>query len=318
MIKSTHLRLLLVALTIGVALPHSITAQAKKLKIVFSVPNMAFPWAAFTVRVARDVGTKLDIDVLAQDGQSNSPKQSSDLRNAVNQGVDGILLAPTDVTALVPAVNDVISANIPIVTVDRYVSGTEKPVPQFGVDNVAGGAKLAKYVIDHFPEGAKIVFLTGEPGSSPAIDRAKGVRDTFKDAGDKYKIVADQTANFARAKGLTVTQNIVTSLGTPPDAIIASNDDMALGALEALDQVGIPKGKVMVLGFDAIPDALVKVRDGELAATVEQLPAEQVGNAMTAMVAYLRDKKPIEGKKLDPVLITKENLNQAERYSELK
>ena len=132
------------------------------------------------------------------------------------------------------------------------------------------------------------------------------------------KIVADQTANFARAKGLTVTQNILTSLGTPPDAIIASNDDMALGALEALDQVGIPKGKVMVLGFDAIPDALVKVRDGELAATVEQLPAEQVGNAMTAMVAYLRDKKPIEGKKLDPVLITKENLNQAERYSELK
>ena len=70
---------------------------------------------------------------------------------------------------------------------------------------------------------------------------------------------------------------------------------MALGALEALDQVGIPKGKVMVLGFDAIPDSLVKVRDGELAATVEQLPAEQVGNAMTAMVAYLRDKKPIEG-----------------------
>ncbi len=99
MIKSTHLRLLLVALTIGVALPHSVTAQAKKLKIVFSVPNMAFPWAAFTVRVARDLATKLDIDVLPQDGQSNSPKQSSDLRNAVNQGVDGVLLAPTDVTA---------------------------------------------------------------------------------------------------------------------------------------------------------------------------------------------------------------------------
>ncbi|MGA8476432.1 MAG: hypothetical protein WB696_00580, partial [Chthoniobacterales bacterium] len=94
MIKSTHLRLLLVALSIGVALPHSVTAQAKKLKIVFSVPNMAFPWAAFTVRVARDLATKLDIDVLPQDGQSNSPKQSSDLRNAVNQGVDGVLLAP--------------------------------------------------------------------------------------------------------------------------------------------------------------------------------------------------------------------------------
>ena len=89
-----------------------------------------------------------------------------------------------DVNALVPAVNEVIEANIPIVTVDRYVSGTNKPVPQFGVDDVVGGAKLARYVIDHFPNGAKIVFLTGEPGSSPAIDRAKGVRDTFKAAGE--------------------------------------------------------------------------------------------------------------------------------------
>jgi inositol transport system substrate-binding protein len=318
MIKSMYLRLLFVAITMGVAAPHSGYAQEKKLRIVFSVPNMAFPWAAFSTRVAREQAKKLDVDLLEQDGQSNSPKQSSDLRNVVNQGVDGILLAPTDVNALVPAVNEVIEANIPIVTVDRYVTGTNKPVPQFGVDNVAGGAKLAKYVIDHFPNGAKIVFLTGEPGSSPAIDRAKGVRDTFKAAGDNYKIVADQTANFARAQGLTVTQNILTSLGPPPDAIIASNDDMALGALEALNQVGIPKGKVMVLGFDAIPEALAKVRDGEMAATVEQLPAEQVGNAMTAMVAYLRDKKQIEGNKLDPILIIKDNLNQAERYNEVK
>src|SRR5260370_3891123 len=100
MIKSTHLRLLLVALTIGVALPHSVTAQAKKLKIVFSVPNMAFPWAAFTVRVARDLATKLDIDVLPQDGQSNSPKQSSDFRMAANQAVDLYTPAPPEVPPL--------------------------------------------------------------------------------------------------------------------------------------------------------------------------------------------------------------------------
>jgi inositol transport system substrate-binding protein len=90
----------------------------------------------------------------------------------------------------------VIAANIPIVTVDRYVSGTEERVPQFGVDNVAGGAKLAKYVIDHFPEGAKIIFLTGEPGSSPAIDRAKGVRDTFKAAGEVAIISINFTQSF--------------------------------------------------------------------------------------------------------------------------
>lgn len=279
---------------------------------------MAFPWAAFTAKVAQEEGKKLNVDVLLQDAQGSSATQSSNLRNAINQGVDGIVLAPTDVHALVPAVNDVISAHIPIVTIDRYVTGTAQPVPHFGADNVAGGVEQAKYVVDHFPNGAKIILLTGEPGSSPAIDRAAGVHETLKAAGDKYRIVAEQTANFARAQGFTVTQNILTALGTPPEAIIASNDDMALGAVGALAQSGIPKGKVMVVGFDALPDALAKIRDGDLAATVEQLPAEQVETSMKAVVDYIRDKTPLESKKLKPILITKDNLNQAERFNELK
>ena len=279
---------------------------------------MAFPWAAFTAKVAQEEGKKLNVDVLLQDAQGSSATQSSNLRNAINQGVDGIVLAPTDVHALVPAVNDVIKARIPIVTIDRYVTGTTQPVAHFGADNVAGGVEQAKYVVDHFPNGAKFILLTGEPGSSPAIDRAAGVHETLKAAGDKYRIVAEQTANFARAQGFTVTQNILTALGTPPDAIIASNDDMALGAVGALAQSEIPKGKVLVVGFDALPDALVKVRDGDLAATVEQLPAEQVETSMKAVVDYLRDKTPLESKKLKPILITKANLNQAERFNELR
>jgi inositol transport system substrate-binding protein len=212
----------------------------------------------------------------------------------------------------------VIAAKIPIVTIDRYVTGTSQPVPHFGADNVAGGVEQAKYVVDHFPEGARIILLSGEPGSSPAIDRATGVHETLKQAGEKYKIVADQTANFARAQGFTVTQNILTSLGNPPDAIIAANDDMALGAAGALAQAGIPKGKVMVVGFDALPEGLAKVRDGDLAATVEQLPAEQVETSMKALVDFIRDKTPLASQKLKPVLITKDNLSQAERYSEVK
>jgi inositol transport system substrate-binding protein len=305
-------------MALSLLLPHPGHAETKKLKVVFSPPNMAFPWAAFTAKVAQEEGKKLNVDVLLQDAQGSSATQSSNLRNAINQGVDGIVLAPTDVHALVPAVNDVISAHIPIVTIDRYVTGTTQPVPHFGADNVAGGVEQAKYVVDHFPDGAKIILLTGEPGSSPAIDRATGVHETLKAAGDKYRIVAEQTANFARAQGFTVTQNILTALGTPPDAIIASNDDMALGAVGALAQSGIPKGKVMVVGFDALPDALAKIRDGDLAATVEQLPAEQVETSMKAVVDYVRDKTPLESKTLKPILITKDNLNQAERINEVR
>ena len=100
---------------------------------------MAFPWGAFTAKVAQQEGKKLNVDVLLQDGQGSSSTQSSNLRNAVNQGVDGIVLTPTDVHALVPAVNDVIKAHIPIVTMDRDVTGTIQPVPHVGADNVAGG-----------------------------------------------------------------------------------------------------------------------------------------------------------------------------------
>jgi inositol transport system substrate-binding protein len=311
-------RRLFVVTATGLAFAGLTSAKAKDLQIVFSPPNMAFPWTAFTAKVAQEEGKKLGVVILVQDGQGSSSTQSSNLRNAINQGVDGVVLTPNDVAALVPAVNDVIDANIPLVTVDRYIENAKKPVPHFGVDNVLGGAKMAKLAIDKFPDGFKAILLTGEPGASPAIDRAKGIKEAVKAAGDKYKIVAEQTANWSRATGLSVTQNILTSLGTPPDVIFASNDDMALGALQALSQAGVPKGKVMVIGYDAIPEGLVKVRDGELAATVEQLPGQQVKNALDHLVAYLKDKKALESMKLEPVLLTKDNVTQAERWGEVK
>src|SRR5260370_12915239 len=107
--------------------------------------------------------------------------------------------------------------------------------------------------MDKFPNGAKIVFIKGKRGGRAAIDRAKGVHDTIKAAGEKYKIVAEQTANWARSESLTVTQNVLTSLGYTPDAIIAANDDRPLGALEALHQMGIPTGNILVFGLYELP-----------------------------------------------------------------
>jgi len=109
--------------------------------------------------------------------------------------VDGIVLDPYDVRALTAAVKDVFESGIPVVSFNRYVEGANKPVPFFCLDDVAGAAALAQSVIDKFPNGAKIVFITGKPGGSAAIDRVKGVHDTIKAPGEKYKIVAEQTAN---------------------------------------------------------------------------------------------------------------------------
>jgi inositol transport system substrate-binding protein len=295
------------------AIGHS---QEKRLRIAYSSPTLAAPWLAAAAKVAQDEAQKLGVDLIVQDGQGSSPKQASDLRNALNQGLDGIVLDPNDVDALTAAANDVLDARIPTVSFDRIVRNPHKPIPYFGLDNVAGGAALAKYVVGKLPEGAKIVFITGKAGGSVANDRAKGVHETLKEAGEKYRIVAEQTGNWSRAEALSVTQNILTSLGYTPDAIIAANDDMALGALAAIEQAGIPKGKIVVVGIDGLPEALAKIRDGEMAASV-QFPLLQVRLALEALVAHLRDKKPIEGKLLDGLVIEKSNLRQADRYSEL-
>jgi len=287
------------------------------IEIVASFHNMAEPFFVTMRRNLEDEAKKLHVDVTVVDGQSNSSKQTSDVAAAVADNVDGIILAPTDVNALTPAVQDVVKANVPIVTVDRRVDGLARPVPHVGADNVAGGAAMAKWVVDNFPNGARIVLITGQPGSSSAIDRSRGIEQTFAKAGPRYTIVASQTANWARDQGLTVAQNLLTSLGAAkPDVIIAENDDMALGAVEALRAANV--GGVRVLGFDASPDALRAVRDGTMAASVEQSPSRQIRIALDQLVARIRTKAAIQGARIQPVLITRANLNQAERIGEVR
>jgi inositol transport system substrate-binding protein len=226
-----------------------------------------------------------------------------------------MILAPNDVNALAPAVEDVIKAGIPIVTLDRRVDNTSVKVAHVGADNVAGGRMMAQWVIDNFPNGARILLITGQLGSSPSIDRTRGIKETLSAAGPKYQIVAEQSGTWKREQGLTVTQNVLTSLGGQSlQAIVGESDDMALGALEALRSSGV--SGVKVIGFDAIPEALKLVRSGEMAATIEQSPKAQATTALRQLVARIRKQTPIAGANIAPVLITQSNINRAERLGE--
>jgi inositol transport system substrate-binding protein len=292
-------------------------AGSNSIQIVASLHDMTEP---FFVAVKRQLDTeagRLGVTVSVEDGQSNSAKQTADIEAAIAGGAQGIILAPNDVNALAPAVEDVIKAGIPIVTLDRRVDSTSVKVPHVGADNVAGGHIMAQWVIDSFPNGARILLITGQSGSSPSIDRTRGVKETLSAAGAKYQIVAEQAGTWKRELGLTVTQSVLTSLGGQAlQAIVAESDDMALGALEALRSSGV--SGVKVIGFDAIPEALKLVRSGELAATVEQSPARQAQTALRQLVARIRDQTPMPGANIAPVLITQANINQAERIGEVR
>jgi len=285
--------------------------------IVASLHNLSEPFFIAVRRELESEAAKLNVDISVVDGQSNSAKQTADVEAAIASGANGIILAPTNVNALAPAVESVIKAGIPIVTLDRRVDNTSVSVPHVGADNVGGGRSMAEWVIEHFPKGARIVLISGQPGSSSAIDRTQGIRAAFKSAGAQYQIVAEQSANWQREQGLTVTQNILTSLGTQiPEVILCEDDDMALGALEALRTSGI--SSVNVLGFNATPEALARVRDGRLAATVEQSPVRQARAALQQLVAKIRVRAPIPGASITPILITQANVSEAERFSEVR
>jgi inositol transport system substrate-binding protein len=306
---------LLLCLTAGVGCSPK-SAHNRPL-IVASLHNLSEPFFIAVRRELESEAAKLDVEISVVDGQSNSAKQTADVEAAIASGANGIILAPTNVNALAPAVESVIKAGIPIVTIDRRVDNTSVGVPHVGADNVGGGRSMAQWVIEHFPNGARIVLISGQPGSSSAIDRTQGIQAAFKSAGPQYKIVAEQSANWQREQGLTVTQNILTSLGTQiPEVILCEDDDMALGALEALRTSGI--SSVKVLGFNATPEALARVRDGQLAATVEQSPVRQARAALQQLVAKVRVQAQIHGASITPILITQANVAEAERFSEVR
>jgi ABC-type sugar transport system substrate-binding protein len=170
--------------------------------------------------------------------------------------------------------------------------------------------------MDAFPQGAKIFNLQGQLGSGNAVARSKGLHSVLDPQNDKYKFVFEQTANFSQSEALNVTEAGLSGQGKP-DVIVTGNDDMALGAVAALQARKI--NDVAVFGFDAIPEALKLIKSGDMRATIEQYPAEQCARAARVAVAFLREgKKPdVAVDLLTPTLIAKENLSSAERIGEM-
>ncbi|HWJ73371.1 MAG TPA: substrate-binding domain-containing protein [Kaistia sp.] len=295
-----------------------VRAQAEDVTILASVPGLTFPFFVHMMNAFKAEAAKQGVAVIESDGQVSSPKQTADIEAAITKGVQGIVISPNEVDAMAPALQQAVEAGIPVVTVDRRVAQVEGILAHIGADNVKGGEAQGELVMKLFPDGATIVNLQGQSGASPAIDRNKGLHNVLDKATDKYKIVFEQTAGFDRAKGLSVTEAALSGLAEPPKVIVAANDDMALGALEAV------KGRnlqgIAIIGFDALPEALAQVRDGGLTATIEQFPGKQSAMGVDTLVAFIKDKKkPAEAVTLlTPVAITKENLNIAERLGEVK
>jgi len=209
-------------------------------------------------------------------------------------------------------VQAVIEAGIPVVTVDRSVTDVDT-LAHVGADNVEGGRIQGRYLLEILPDGGAVYELQGQPGATPAIDRHSGLDEVIS-AQDKVKIVVSQTAEFARDKAVTVFESALA--GNPePQAVVCANDDMAFGVAEVAQSQGL---SIPIIGFDSLPEALIAINDGTMAATIEQFPGGQATQAIDILLDFLKDgTKPAEHDTyLTPILITKDNLDAAERATE--
>lgn len=246
-------------------------------------------------KAAKDAG----LNLVVVDAQDDPARQISSVEDLIQRRVSVILLNPTDSSALAGAVQSAQRANIPVVTLDRGVDGAEV-ASHIASDNVAGGKMAADYLAKALGGKGNIIELQGVAGTSAARERGKGFDDAI--AGTGMKIVASQPANFDRAQGLSVSENLLQA-HSDVQAIFAQNDEMALGAVQAL--AGKNK-KVLVVGFDGTPDGKTAVQNGTMAATVAQQP-EEIGRLGVETAKKLIDKQPVEKSIAVPLkLLTKD------------
>lgn len=240
-----------------------------KVKIGLSISTLNNPFFVSLKEGAEKEAKAKGADIITVDAQNDSAKQVSDIEDLIQKGVDVLLINPTDSDAVTAAVESANSANIPVITVDRSANGG-KVVSHIASDNVAGGKMAGEFILQKLGNKGKVVELEGIPGSSAARERGEGFHKAIDGVSD-IKVVAKQAADFDRAKGLTVMENILQG-NKDIQAVFAHNDEMALGALQAIEAAGLKN--VVVVGFDATDDAVKAIKDGKMAATVAQKPTE--------------------------------------------
>ncbi len=260
------------------------TRAAGPLKIGMSVPGLKFPVFVIMKDDAEKAAKKLGATIVFADAQNDSSKQASDIENFVAQKVDAILVSPMTVDSQVPAIEAAVAAGIPVATVDRK-SNSDKVLVHVGADNVQGGRAAAKFIIDKLHNKGSVIELEGTPGASAAIDRKKGFEEVIKKSG--VKLLVSESADFDRTKAQNVMEALMQKYPNF-DAVFGANDEMIIGAIEALGDKA--KSKVMV-GFDATPDAFQYMKEGKLSATIDQFPGKQAGEALKYLVDYVKSKK---------------------------
>ncbi|QKZ05021.1 substrate-binding domain-containing protein [Pseudomonas eucalypticola] len=234
------------------------------------------------------------IQVEVQDAQGDVVRQLDQVQAFVSQKVDAVIVLPVDTAATDNLTRATVAAHIPLVYVNRRPDQATLPegVVAVASNDIEAGRLQMRYLAEKMGGKGNLAILLGELTQNATHGRTEGVKEVLKDFPG-IKVVAEQSGNWERSKAMDLTSNWVLA-GTPVDAIVANNDEMAIGAAMALQQAG--KGNLPIVGVDGLPDGLMAIQRGQLSATVFQDPKAQADAALDAALAM------IEGKPVQPTI----------------
>ncbi|MDD4872357.1 MAG: sugar ABC transporter substrate-binding protein [Kiritimatiellae bacterium] len=282
------------------------TGGAKKLTIGVSLMNLSSEFIVLINKAMEERAKELDVKLIANDAQRSADKQVQQIENFIAQKVDAIILNPCEVEASSPAVDKAIAAGIPVINVNSVTKSV--PTAFAGSRDEESGKIAMEYIVKRLAGTGNVLIMQGYMGQAAQIKRDKGA-DEILAGNSGIKVLAHQTAEWDRAKAMSLMENWIQTFGAKINAVYAHNDEMAMGAVIALENAKL-KDKIVVVGVDAIADALQAVKAGRLDATVFQDAAGQ-GRTAVELAVKVAKKEPFEKETFIPFqLVTKENITQ--------
>jgi len=299
-----------IALAIAAFTGHAADAAKQKIAVVISTLNN--PWFVVLGDTAKARAVELGYDATVFDSQNDTAKEASHFENIIAGGYKAILFNPTDADGSIASVRKAKAAGIPVFCIDREINATNAATAQMLSDSYTGCVKLGEYFVEQVGEEGKYVELLGIVGDNNTWNRSKGFHSVV-DRYPKLKMVAQQTAEFDRAKGLEVMESL---LQKNPDikAVFCGNDAMAMGAYQALVSAG-KADKVKVFGFDGADDVVKLIAEKKIAATGMQFPKKMAQQAAEFADQYIKGKRDFPQKipvKVD--LVTQANVHKYGDY----
>ena len=298
-------RTLLAVLALAAAASQAPALAQQKLTIGVSLPQDDNPFYIAMLRGIKARAGELDWDVVTVSSQEDKAKQINGVQDMIARGVKGILISPIDAVGVNAAYDAAAAAKVPIISVAR-ASTSPNQLLHVAMDEKQIGRDIGAYIANAIGGKGKVAIIAGPPGSPTFKNLHDGLGETFaKHPG--IRVAFDQYGLLTRERGLKLAED---ALVANPDlaAIYAANDDLALGASQAVVAAG-KKGKVLVTGMNGVPPALRAVKDGTLGMTVELNPVQWGQLGVDVLAGYLKGEKYQQQVFIKHVLVDSKNID---------